>query len=158
MAKISIVPWIAKKLKHCIGIVEDTDTASQAIASDKYVIWKGDVCKSTDDISEGDTLSSDNLSPVTDGIGNDLLEDVAANLLAVEEYTGTTPATGGLSITIGSFDNVVEWVVYIERSSIWYNETSTTYFANGQIVFYFGETAAQNREKAYRIKVIKKHG
>lgn len=83
MAKISIVPWIAKKLKRCIGIVEDTDTASQAIASDKYVIWKGDVCKSTDDISEGDTLSSDNLSQVSNGIGNDLLEDVAANAQAI---------------------------------------------------------------------------
>lgn len=77
MAKISIIPWIVKKLKRCIGIVEDTDTASQAIASNKYVIWKGDVCKSTSAISEGDMLSSSNLSAVSGGVGNDLLQDIA---------------------------------------------------------------------------------
>lgn len=102
MAKISIIPWIVKKLKRCIGIVEDTDTASQAIASDKYVIWKGDICKSTSAISEGDTLSSSNLSAVNDGVGNDLSQAIA-NLSPSEYSTTGITASSGVSITQGGY-------------------------------------------------------
>ena len=101
MAKISIIPWIVKKLKRCIGIVEDTDTASQAIASNKYVIWKGDVCKSTSAIYEGDTLSSSNLSAVNGGVGNDLLQDIE-NKILYEEIGSIMPDESISAGTIGT--------------------------------------------------------
>ena len=131
MAKISIIPWIVKKLKRCIGIVEDTDTASQAIASNKYVIWKGDVCKSTSAISEGDTLSSSNLSAVTGGVGNDLaggianipklkymdLEDTtpmnvngkSGGTITVDNFVGCASRTGGL-MPLPYFNNNVQYI------------------------------------------------
>ena len=71
MTKVSIIDMIAKKLRRCIAIVEDGDTASQAIASGKFVIWKGNPCKASTAISAGATLSNSNLTALNDGIGNE---------------------------------------------------------------------------------------
>lgn len=38
MPRINIVEWIAKKLRALVAIVEDTDTATHAIAAGKYVV------------------------------------------------------------------------------------------------------------------------
>ena len=74
--KVSIIPFILKKLKQGLGIVQDTDTATQAIAKDKYVFWKGSVKKASSAISQNDTLSASNLSDVTDGALNAISEQV----------------------------------------------------------------------------------
>ena len=144
MAKISIIPWIVKKLKRCIGIVEDTDTASQAIASNKYVIWKGDVCKSTSAISEGDTLSSSNLSPVTGGVGNDLSQDIAK--FQTVPINATTNASGSFSTNIdygsyillgASFNtdlNVTGYAMY--NSKIWILTDKQSATVTGTALFY----------------------
>lgn len=77
MTKVSIVDLIAKKMKRCIAIVEDGDTASQSIASGKFVIWKGNPYKASTSISSGDTLSTSNLTALSDGIGNELNSNIA---------------------------------------------------------------------------------
>ena len=74
--KVSIIDWIIKKLKRCIAIVEEGNTASQAIGSGKYVMWKGNLYTADTAISSGTTLAasggSKNLTAVPDGGYNDL--------------------------------------------------------------------------------------
>lgn len=74
--KVSIIDWIIKKLKRCIAIVEEGNTASQAIGSGKYVMWKGNLYTADTAISSGTTLAasggSKNLTAVADGGYNDL--------------------------------------------------------------------------------------
>lgn len=70
--KVSIIPWIVKKLKLGLALVEDGDTASQNIASGKYVSWKGNMCTASSAISSGDALSSSNLTAVDGGALNAL--------------------------------------------------------------------------------------
>ena len=95
MAKVSIIDWIVKKLKRCIAIVEDGDTASQAIASGKYVIWKGNAYKASSAISQGDTLSLSNLTAVSDGIGNELNSKILYKETHVASFT-TDNASGSI--------------------------------------------------------------
>lgn len=100
MPKISVIPWIIKKLKGAIGIVEDTDTAVHAIASGKYVVWKGTLCKATAAIAIGDTLSAGtggNLAVVDDGG----LNDVNGNIPAVYNGLDSTSTTDALSAAQG---------------------------------------------------------
>lgn len=73
MARVSIIEWITKKLRSLTGIVEDGDTATHAISAGKYVIWKGNPCKASSAISIGDALSSSNLTALTDGVCNDVV-------------------------------------------------------------------------------------
>lgn len=88
MTKVSIVDLIAKKMKRCIAIVEDGDTASQSIASGKFVIWKGNPYKASTAISSGDTLSTSNLTALSDGIGNEL----NSKITSIEPFTLTAAA------------------------------------------------------------------
>lgn len=74
--KVSIIPWIVKKLKLGLALVEDGDTASQNIASGKYVSWKGNMCQASSAISSGDALSSSNLTAVEGGALNALNEKI----------------------------------------------------------------------------------
>lgn len=60
-------------VKSDLGIVEDGNTATHAIASGQYVIWKGSLYTASSAISVGATLSSSNLTAVSDGGFNDLL-------------------------------------------------------------------------------------
>ena len=108
MARISIVGWIVKKIRHSIAIVQDTDTATQDIAKGKYVIWKSDLYKVTTAININDTLStSTNLTAVSDGLGgeikslNDQIEIESINL----GFTGVSCYKQGNVVTIyGKFD------------------------------------------------------
>lgn len=100
MPKISVIPWIVKKLKGAIGIVEDTDTAVHAIASGKYVVWKGTLCKTLSAIAVNDTLSTGtggNLTAVEDGG----LNDVNGNIPAVYNGLDSTSTTDALSAAQG---------------------------------------------------------
>ena len=76
MVDLPITKWIKKKIRRLIGIVEDTDVATHSIASEKYVVWKGDLHKSTAAIAVGGSLSLSNLSPVSDGGINELSEQI----------------------------------------------------------------------------------
>ena len=63
-----------------LGIVEDGDTASQAIEKDKYVIWKGKNYFAKTDILQGETFVVDtNLIEVTEGAINGLVEMLTAS-------------------------------------------------------------------------------
>ena len=63
-----------------LGIVEDGDTASQAIEKDKYVIWKGGNYFAKTDILQGETFVVDtNLTEITEGAINGLAEALNAS-------------------------------------------------------------------------------
>lgn len=56
-----------------IGIVQDTNTATQNITAGQYVIWHGALYTASAAIASGATLSSSNLTVVTGGGLNNLL-------------------------------------------------------------------------------------
>ena len=63
---------IDEKIKSDIGIVENGDVATHAIAKGYYVIWKGDLYIAKTDISSGTTLSAasnGNLTAKPSGLG-----------------------------------------------------------------------------------------
>lgn len=92
MVDLPITKWIKKKIRRLIAIVEDTDVATHSIASGKYVVWKGDLCKSTAAIAVGGSLSLSNLSPVSDGGLNELSEQIAGLSIRSVSYTFTVNA------------------------------------------------------------------
>ena len=63
---------LISKLKADIGIVENTNTATHNISAGQYVIWKGELYTANDAISSGATLSSANLTAVSNGGLNSL--------------------------------------------------------------------------------------
>ena len=73
VARVNIIEWIVKKLRSLTGIVEDGDIATHSISAEQYVVWKGNPCKASSTINIGDTLSSSNLTLLTNGIGNDIV-------------------------------------------------------------------------------------
>lgn len=98
--KVSIIDWIVRKLKRCIGIVEDGDTASTAISKGKYVVWKGNLYTADSAISAGTTLSasggSKNLTAVSDGAANSLKAVTdSLNSKGTYENLGTNISAGG---------------------------------------------------------------
>lgn len=113
MVKIPVTQWIAKKIRKCIGIVEDTDTAENSISAGKFVIWKGNSYTADSAITAGDTLADSgagkNLTEVSDGIGNALnskIEHVRPvpsyseqTIFASTEYTSTISASGTIQHT-----------------------------------------------------------
>lgn len=85
MVDLPITKWIKKKIRRLIAIVEDTDVATNSIASGKYVVWKGDLYKSTAAIAVGGSLSMSNLSPVSDGGLNELSEQIGNKIKIVTQ-------------------------------------------------------------------------
>ena len=64
-----------------LGIVEDGDTASQAIEKDKYVIWKGGNYFAKTDILQGETfVVGTNLTEIPDGALNGIIDALNSNL------------------------------------------------------------------------------
>ena len=55
-----------------VAIVQTTDTATQAISSGQFVLWKGSLYKASSAIASGATLSSSNLTAVSGGVANEL--------------------------------------------------------------------------------------
>lgn len=55
-----------------IAIVQTTNTATRAISSGQFVLWKGSLYKASAAIASGATLSSSNLTAVSDGVANEL--------------------------------------------------------------------------------------
>ena len=79
-------------VKSDIGIVEDTNTATHTIAKGQYVIWKDALYMASQAIPLGTTLSSSNLTAVSNG---------GLNMFSVVEASGV-PATGTLSVALPS--------------------------------------------------------
>lgn len=70
-------------VKSDMGIVEDGNTATHTIAAGQYVIWKGALYTASAAIPSGTTLSTSNLTAVSDGGLNSLngkLEKIATTL------------------------------------------------------------------------------
>ena len=104
MVDLPITKWIKKKIRRLIGIVEDTDVATHSIASGKYVVWKGDLYKSTAAIAVGGSLSLSNLSPVSDGGLNQLSEQIGTvdNKIAEKISYPTYNSTTSIGVTTGT--------------------------------------------------------
>ena len=111
MVDLPITKWIKKKIRRLIGIVEDTDVATHSIASGKYVVWKGDLYKSTAAIAVGGSLSLSNLSPVSDGGFNEVSEQIGKHELGtgidISSYTSSSnmfeaPSDGFIIINSGT--------------------------------------------------------
>ena len=105
-------------LKSDIGIVEDTNTAQHNISKTQYVIWKGQLYTATAAISIGETLSNNNLSPVTGG---------ALNTLVFKKYFQAT-SSGNANVSISDFIDTYYYTV-IGASVRDRNNTSTLYAA-----------------------------
>lgn len=111
MVDLPITKWIKKKIRRLIGIVEDTDVATHSIASGKYVVWKGDLCKSTEPIAVGGALSLSNLSPVSDGGFNELSEQIGkigtvvsgTNAQSLDVPSGTTVNICSMQLNAGTW-------------------------------------------------------
>lgn len=111
--KVSIVRFLINKIKSGLGIVQDTDTATQAISKDKYVWWKGSLKKASSNIAATDTLSSSNLSDVSDGVLNDLSGQIGAvntQLSDLKNALGsrTTDSNGNKSVPSGTRTKISE--------------------------------------------------
>lgn len=59
-------------LRQDVGIVEDTDTATHNISQGQYVIWKNNLYVASAAIATGNTLSSSNLTEVSNGLGGEV--------------------------------------------------------------------------------------
>lgn len=74
-----------------LGIVEDGDTASQAIEKDKYIIWKGQNYFAKTDILQGETFVVDtNLTAMPEGVINGIVDTLNASLNMDVSNTITT--------------------------------------------------------------------
>ena len=85
----------AAKQKATVGIVEDGNTATQAISAGQYVIWKGDLYTADSNISSSETLASSggskNLTAVSGGGLNALNSKLDyATLINGETITSTS--------------------------------------------------------------------
>lgn len=67
-------------VKSDLGIVEDTDTATHAIAAGQYVIWKDALYVASTAISLGTTLSASNLTAVSNGGFNALMPEYGSTV------------------------------------------------------------------------------
>lgn len=84
-----------EQVKSDIAFIEDTDIATRNISKGQYVLWKGDLCQASSNISAGDLLSSSNLTAKPNGISNEvaLLNDhlvkLNSNLSSLKMWIGT---------------------------------------------------------------------
>lgn len=109
VARVNIIEWIVKKLRSLTGIVEDGDIATHSISAEQYVIWKGNPCKASFTINIGDTLSSSNLTLLTNGIGNDI---VGATNSKINNIIGkyVYDQSGSIETYLGTLPNDKQWV------------------------------------------------
>ena len=82
----------AGKVRSNMALVQNTNTATEAIAKDQLVLWKGVLKKATSAIASGATLSSSNLA------NTDIADELAA--LKSEITPSAITITAGTNITI----------------------------------------------------------
>ena len=98
-----------------IGIVQDTDTASQNIMEGQYVIWHGALYTASSAIASGAALSSSNLTAVPDGGLNDIKDSFIPYLIVV---SGTTTSAGLLATDV-PYDKIIN-ATLATRSQNWF--------------------------------------
>ncbi len=101
MIETSIIKWIKKKIQRLIAIVEDGDTATHSIASGKYVVWKGDLYKASTAIAIGTTLSTSNLTAVSDGGLNEINGNFSELFIIDKGESASTTIQGNNNAWIG---------------------------------------------------------
>lgn len=87
---------LISKIKAALGIVEESNTATHAIAAGKYVTWKGDLYKAKSAISSGAALSSSNLEAVPDGGFNALSEQIGNKLVYKKIHVSPSDTTNSI--------------------------------------------------------------
>ena len=107
------------KTRADIGIVEDGDKATHAIAKDQYVIWKGDLYKASQAIPVGTTLSTSNLTAKTSGLGEEVR---SLNTAITPQHVSSIPTTTGVyyitsSITIAGV-TIPQYTMFDVHSSV----------------------------------------
>lgn len=183
MVDLPITKWIKKKIRRLIAIVEDTDVATHSIASGKYVVWKGDLYKSTAAIAVGGSLSLSNLSPVSDGGINALSEQLVSKAAASggtalsmvttgEKYTWNNKDSAKVirksgtvgTVSVGS--KTINSIGFALPSQSGYSIGSITFFVNhdycfanynvdGKVDIYNDYTAAQTVTVTYVAVLVK---
>ena len=73
----------AGKVRDNFALVQNGDTATQAISKDQLVVWKGVLKKATANIASGATLSNSNLTD------DDIATELAALNSKMANYSGT---------------------------------------------------------------------
>ena len=103
-----------------LGIVQDGDTASQAIEKDKYVIWKGGNYFAKTDILQGETFVVDtNLTEIPDGAINGIVDALNSKHGKVEtlfEYV-TSNSTNNVT-DINKYRYIIVTMSWKEGTSI----------------------------------------
>ena len=89
----------AGNVRSNFALVQNTNTATQAISKDQLVVWKGVLKKATSNIANGATLSNSNLSDTKVSTELAALSDQIANykwtLIKTNIVTGDTQAFTG---------------------------------------------------------------
>lgn len=93
-------------VKSDIGIVEDGNTATHTIAAGQYVIWKGALYIASAAIPSGTTLSTSNLTAVSDGGLNSLNANFTDN-----QYSTSGLYTSNCSIDAGGYHKFGKMVI-----------------------------------------------
>lgn len=117
---------IDEKIKSDIGIVENGDIATHAIAKGYYVIWKGDLYIAKTDISSGTTLSASsngNLTAKPSGLGAEVAA-LNSNFQDKVHFTFVDIGSAQMSATnnpLAIADNAVQTgafeIIYVKVSS-----------------------------------------
>ena len=89
----------AGKARANFALVQNGDTATQAISKDQLVVWKGVLKKASANIASGATLSSSNLTD--DTIAAELAA-LNSNLASLNNYFSITGTTG-----VGNLNGVI---------------------------------------------------
>lgn len=87
-------------LKFDIAYVEDTNTATHAIDSLSYVVWKGSLYRATANIAVGATLSSSNLTAISNGGLNAVRNSVISTSLTASQYATMNSGYTGASVYV----------------------------------------------------------
>ena len=80
----------AGNVRSNFALVQNTNTATQAISKDQLVVWKGVLKKATSNIANGATLSSSNLTDTKVSTELAALSDQIASLITVNTNDNNT--------------------------------------------------------------------
>ena len=111
----------SKANQDTLAFMEPGDTATQNIPSGRYVYWKGNMYKSSSAISQYDTLSLSNLTPVSPNALNDLqgqvssLSDHIANLLP---FADVKDINSSRNVVITSSSTAVRGLILIHSNDV----------------------------------------
>ena len=89
----------AGNVRSNFALVQDTNTATQAISKDQLVVWKGVLKKATSNIANGATLSNSNLTDTKVSTELASLSDQIANIdTKINEFATVTDAHENVTV------------------------------------------------------------